>query len=254
MHDEKARAPMTRASYFRSACPISERGLVLALWSNRLEPEPIVQMPEGTGRSRPELVDRLDGLGSGAIDRNGARLLGLGEQALQLDMEQAVLERSTGDFHILGQLEAQLEGALGNAAMEELTSLAFALRSLGTLDDEAVLFGLETQVAVGKAGDGDRDAIGVLADLLDVVGRIGLGFLAHEAGEAVEQPVEADGRTIEGGKIVGLHLHILRSEQRDDVRVSHTPSRNRRRRIPGWPGSRRDPANSLQIGGVRWAS
>ena len=43
-------------------------------------------------------------------------------------------------------------------------------------------------------------------------------------------------------------------EQRDDVRVSHTPSRNRRVRIPGCPGSRREPANTLEIGGVVYAS
>src|SRR3569832_662687 len=137
MHDEKARAPMTRASYFRSACPISERGLVLALWSNLREPEPIVQMPEGTGRSRPELVDRLDSLVSGAIDRNGARLLGLGEKALQLDMEQAVLERSTGDFHILGQLDAELESSLCNATKKKHTNQTNTHKNQGTHDDEA---------------------------------------------------------------------------------------------------------------------
>ena len=38
-------------------------------------------------------------------------------------MQQAVFERGAVDLDIVGQLEAQLESALGNAAMEEFTGL-----------------------------------------------------------------------------------------------------------------------------------
>src|SRR5690606_6275770 len=107
--------------------------------------------------------------------------------------------------HIFGKLEAQLEGALGDAAMEEFAVLLLGRRGLGTLDGEVVLLGLDHEVALGKAGDGDRDAVGIVTDLFDVVGRVGLGLLADEAIEAIEQPVETDGRTVEGGEIVGLH-------------------------------------------------
>ena len=116
-------------------------------------------------------------------------------------MEQAILEAGAGDFHIFGQLEAQLESALGNAAMQEFTGFLARTRRLGAFDDEAVLLALDSDIALGETSDRDRDAVGIVADLLDVVGRVGLGLLADKAIEAAEQPVEADGRAIEGGKI-----------------------------------------------------
>src|SRR4051812_28597667 len=188
-----------------------------------------------TGCSRPELVDRgvLDRLGGRAIDRNGAGLLALGELTLQLDMEQAILERGAGYFDILGELEAELESALGNAAMQEL-ALLLGGGGFGALDDEAVLLGLDHEVALGKAGNRDGDAVGIIADLLDVVGRVGFGFLADEAIETVEDAIETDGRAIEGGKIIGLHGHILRVSN-VDLRVSHTLSLIGESAFPGGP-------------------
>src|SRR3546814_15455182 len=64
-----------------------------------------------------------------------------------------------------------------------------------------------------EAGDRHHDAIGVLADLLDVVGRIAQGaFLAHRV-QGLKQAVEADGGAIGRGKVDGTHVHI-RSEER----------------------------------------
>src|SRR5262249_18510796 len=48
-----------------------------------------------------------------------------------------------------------------------------------------------------------RDAIGVLAGALDIIGRIARSGL--EAVEHGEEPVETDGRTIEGSKIESSH-------------------------------------------------
>ena len=61
------------------------------------------------------------------VDLDLARLLALGKFALELDMQQAVLERGAGDLDIFGKLEAQLEGALGNAAMQEFARLVLGL-------------------------------------------------------------------------------------------------------------------------------
>src|SRR6185437_12906281 len=109
--------------------------------------------------------------------------LALGQLALQLDMEEAVLEIGAGDLDIFGKLETQLEGALGNAAMEEFAGLLVAFLTLPALDRQAVLLGLNGDLVGRKAGDGDRDAIGVIADLLDVIGRVGFGLLADNAVE-----------------------------------------------------------------------
>ena len=59
---------------------------------------------------------------------------------------------------------------------------------------------------LGEAGDGHGDAVGVLAGALDVVGRIGLAAVRlRERVEHREEPVEADGRAIERGKINVTH-------------------------------------------------
>ena len=89
------------------------------------------------------------------------------------------------------------------------TGLVAILGGLGTLHDQAVFLGLDGDVAIGKAGDGDRDAVGVFAGALDIVGRVGLGFLPDKGVETVEDAVKTDGGAIEGGIIDGLHGHIL---------------------------------------------
>src|SRR5690606_39774796 len=84
----------------------------------------------------------LNGRGA-AIDLDGARLLAFGQFALQLQMKQAVFEAGALDLDIVGQLEAQLEGALGNAAMEEFAFGIGSLGWLGALDDQGVFLGLD---------------------------------------------------------------------------------------------------------------
>src|SRR5690606_28825156 len=77
--------------------------------------------PSAAGREAARLVDRviLNAGGGAGIDLDGARLLALGQFALQLQMQQPVFEAGAMNLDIIGKLEAQLEGALGNAAMEE---------------------------------------------------------------------------------------------------------------------------------------
>ena len=60
---------------------------------------------------------------------NGPGLHGFGDLALERDVKQAVLKVSTGDLDMVGQLEAALEGARGDALVQEL-GLGFDLLGL----------------------------------------------------------------------------------------------------------------------------
>src|SRR5262245_26166635 len=52
------------------------------------------------------------------VDRNAARLLGFGNLADEIDVEQAVLERGVLHLHEVGELEGALERTGGDAAVE----------------------------------------------------------------------------------------------------------------------------------------
>src|SRR5438874_839347 len=62
-------------------------------------------------------VDDLRGLRAGG-DRNVPRLLGFGNLADEVDVEQAVLERGVLHLDEIGKLEYALEGARGDAAVQ----------------------------------------------------------------------------------------------------------------------------------------
>src|SRR3546814_1483949 len=71
----------------------------------------------------------IDGLT--AADRDLARLHRLGDDALQIDTQQAILEVGGRDFDIVGKLEAPFEGAGRNTAVQilPLVLVLAALRS-----------------------------------------------------------------------------------------------------------------------------
>src|SRR5689334_25273231 len=73
-----------------------------------------------------------------ALDLDCPGLLLLRDHALELDGEQAVGELRTGDLHMVGQLEAALEVAAGDAAIEVLLALVGARRALAG-DQQLVL-------------------------------------------------------------------------------------------------------------------
>src|SRR5262249_7034875 len=135
-----------------------------------------------------------------------ARLLRLGNLAYEIDVQEPVHQRGAGDLDVVGKLEAALESAGRDALIEHLALLLVSLVLLLAADRQRVLLGLDRQIGITKARDRDRNPVRVLAGALDVVGRItGRGIEAGSLVEHGKEPVEADGRTIEGGKIESSH-------------------------------------------------
>ena len=117
----------------------------------------------------------FDGLELRRVDRDPAGLLLFRHDALQIDMEQAVLEPGALDLDMLGKLEAGARRRGRRCPDADRTAcrsrLAFALAG----DGEDAVLDLDGEVLFGKAGDGDGDAVMILVAALDIVGRIALG-------------------------------------------------------------------------------
>src|SRR5262245_28553846 len=119
-------------------------------------------------------------------------------------MEQAVLERGAGHAHVVGKLEAALEGAGGDAAMQ-VAAITVAIGNLAG-NAQAVLLLDDLDVLVGEAGHREGDPVAVFASLLDVVGRIaGAGALIGYSIEKLEDPDETDGRAEQRRKVESTH-------------------------------------------------
>ena len=75
-------------------------------------------------RVRPTLGGDLglDLLDLGAVDRDGARLRGLRDLAYEVDMQESVLEARALHLDVVGELEAALEGARGDAAIKDIAA------------------------------------------------------------------------------------------------------------------------------------
>ena len=90
-------------------------------------------------------------------------------------MQEPVLERRTLDLDVVSELEDALERTRCDTLVEDLAGLLLVLRLLIALDREGVFLGFDRKIALAETGNRDRDAIGVLARALDVVGRIAGG-------------------------------------------------------------------------------
>ncbi|CAH1663905.1 hypothetical protein CHELA20_52492 [Hyphomicrobiales bacterium] len=180
----------------------------LPVWRRTRGPTPIriTRPPKLRGDFR--LLDHLglDGFGRLRGDRDEARLLGFRNLAYEIDVKESVLKDRALDEDMVGELEAALEGASGNALIEDIWLLFTVRNLLLATDGEGVLLHLDAEVFIREARDSDRDAIVVLAGPLDVIGRIGRRAVdARRLVEQREKPVKADGGTIEGGKIKLTH-------------------------------------------------
>src|SRR3546814_213866 len=134
-----------------------------------------------------------------AADRDLVRLHRLGHFAHQVDGQQAVAQVGAVDAHEIGELEAALEGACRNAAIEQLAFLAFLRRRLAAADGQHILLRGDVDLVSLEARDRHRDAEMVVGDLLDVEGRIIVRRTARL--EEIEQAVETDGRAAIGGPV-----------------------------------------------------
>src|ERR1700680_4469945 len=70
-----------------------------------------------------------------------------------------------------GEREAALEGASGDALVEDLVGV-LAVRLLLAADGEGIFLRLDRELLVGETRHRKGDAVGVLAGALDVVGRV----------------------------------------------------------------------------------
>ncbi len=127
-------------------------------------------------------------------------------------MQETIDDRGAGHMDMFGELKTSLEGARGDALIEHFALFPINLvrRLLGAANGQRGFPGLNRQFILGKAGHRNGDPVGVFAGPLNVVGRI--GRRAVDAGilvEQREQPIEADGRTIERREVKITHIHIL---------------------------------------------
>src|SRR5262245_6810541 len=145
----------------------------------------------------------FDHLAVAVADRDLARLLRLGNLAHEIDVQESVLEARALHLDVVGKLEDALERAGRDALIEHLTDGLLVLRLFLAFDRQRVFLRFDRKLVLAEAGHRHRDAVGILAGPLDVVGRIARSGL--EAVEHGEQSVETDGRTIEGSKIESSH-------------------------------------------------
>src|SRR3546814_10785268 len=90
--------------------------------------------------------------------RDLVRLHRLGHFAHQVDGQQAVAQVGAVDAHEIGELEAALEGACRNAAIEQLAFLAFLRRRLAAADGQHILLRGDVDLVSLEARDRHRDA------------------------------------------------------------------------------------------------
>jgi len=133
------------------------------------------------------------------VDDDLAGLFLLRHDALQRDMQQAVLKPGAADFNMLGQLELTLKRAACDALMQEGrlgigVAFALALHGQDTITD------LDGEILFSETGHRDGDGIMILVAALDIVGRVALG-IAVRLIQQIKQPIEADSGTEKRGMI-----------------------------------------------------
>src|SRR3984893_18582098 len=144
---------------------------------------------------------------AGARDRDRPGLHCLRDLTHKVDVQEPVLQPCALDQNMVGKLDATLEGPLGNALVEHVAGLLLVVGLFLAADRQRVFLPFDRKIGVGEPGDCDRDAKGVLAAPLNIIGRIA-GHRAFHAAELVEHgehPVEADSRTVEGSEIECTH-------------------------------------------------
>ena len=163
-------------------------------------------------------------------------------------MQQPVLQVRARDLDAVGQHEAALELARGDAAVQEDPALRVV--ALAAADHQLVVLECDREVVLAEAGHGQRDAVGGVAALLDVVGRIpvvaGLGGAFHQPVELLEP--QKIGMRGEGHLGHVLQALVSSDSRRGPVRRPRIVGNGERaRQNKGLSGTRRDgPASAYK--------
>jgi hypothetical protein len=104
-------------------------------------------------------------------DPNSARLHGFRNLAHEIDLEQAVLERSCLNLDMVGKAEVPLEAARGDA-LENIVFLVVVI--LLARNRQTVLLKREGDLVRSEAGESDRNPVALIAGTRDVLRRIGV--------------------------------------------------------------------------------
>lgn len=99
---------------------------------------------------------------------------GVGQGALQINMQQAVFHRCVPHFDPFGQNEAALELACSNSAVQEYATLVIV--DLASADHQLRVFERDRQILFAKTRDRQSDAVGVVRALFNIVR--GVAFVA----------------------------------------------------------------------------
>ena len=126
-------------------------------------------------------------------------------------MQQAVDHFGAGHFDVIGEVKAPLKGARGDPAVEKFASRAIVIGRLAVAagDHQAVVLGGHGHILAVETGDRHGDAVIVLVDTFDVVGRVaglraGLGGVQMMI-EHSRHPVETNRGAEDRGEINGSH-------------------------------------------------
>ena len=139
-----------------------------------------------------------------AANGNRAGLQGFRNFALQRNMQQAMVQISAGHFNVIGKLEAALKIA-GRNALVQVFGLFRRFFSLFAGNREGIALHFEVNVGGSKAGKGNGDAVFVLANPLNIIGRIRRGFETCGIIKHAGKMVKSDAGTIKRCKIKHLH-------------------------------------------------
>jgi hypothetical protein len=110
---------------------------------------------------------------------------------------------------MVGEAEAPLERAPGNAAMQVAAVLVLLLRLAG--DKQRAFLHDDVDLVAREPGNRHRQAIGILAGLLDVVRRVGeRGAVDMRCRiDQARQTIKADRRTEQRREIEAIHDQVL---------------------------------------------
>ena len=118
--------------------------------------------------------------------------------ALKSENQKPVFKVRITHLNVISQVEAALEGTLGNATMDELArfaSIAFALAG----HHQHIFLHLNVKVGLAETGNSQLDDIFVLIELFDIVGRVAITrFLLGRRVDHVGHTVKADNRAVIG--------------------------------------------------------